>query len=61
MMVRRCWGRRSPACVVIKRKRGYGGAGEMGHASEPTELSAQDIRVAFRGILAQRLTHFCLT
>jgi hypothetical protein len=28
---------------------GYGGAGEMGHAREPTELSAQDIRVASPG------------
>ena len=43
------FGRRSPACVVIRRKRGCGGAGEMGHASQATEPSAHDIRRACPG------------
>jgi hypothetical protein len=37
------------ALVVIKRKRGYGGAGEMGHASQATKPSAHDIRKAHLG------------
>jgi len=43
------FGRKIPACALGKRKRGPVEAGKGVHASEPTELSAQDIRVTSPG------------
>src|SRR6516225_5022040 len=55
----RLHGRRSPACVVIKRKRGYGGAGWDMPAEQPNRLHMTFGR-PLRGILVQRLPHFLL-
>jgi hypothetical protein len=43
------FGRKNPACALGKRKRGPVEAGKGSPASEPTELSAHDIRTSFLG------------
>jgi hypothetical protein len=55
----RLHGRRSPAWVAIKRKRGYGGAGWDMPAEQRNRLHMTFGR-PLRGILVQPLLHFLL-
>jgi len=50
------FGRKNPACALGKRKRGPVETGKGSPASEPTELSAHDIRTSFLGHFSATIT-----